>query len=140
MKYLGLDLGTSTCGTAITDKTNTLVIPYKLIKFKTNNYNKALNEVINIVKTLNIDIVVLGFPKNMDNTLGDSAKRSLNFKKMLEDECIHVELQDERRSTIEAINIMKSNGIKRINKSEKTDIIAATIILDSYLKRINYGK
>lgn len=140
MKYLGLDLGTSTCGTAITDKTNTLVIPYKLIKFKTNNYNKALNEVINIVKTLNIDIVVLGFPKNMDNTLGDSAKRSLNFKKMLEDEGIHVELQDERRSTIEAINIMKSNGIKRINKSEKTDIIAATIILDSYLKRINYGK
>ena len=140
MKYLGLDLGTSTCGTAITDKTNTLVIPYKLIKFKTNNYNKALNEVINIVKTLNIDIVVLGLPKNMDNTLGDSAKRSLNFKKMLEDEGIRVELQDERRSTIEAINIMKSNGIKRINKSEKTDIIAATIILDSYLKRINYGK
>ena len=140
MRYLGLDLGTTTCGVAITDKTNTIVSGLKLIKFARENYEEALKEVIDIINEKNIDVVVLGLPKNMDNSLGFASERSLNFKKMLEEKHIKVELQDERLTSVEAINIMKNNGMKDINRKGKTDIIAATLILESYLKKVNYGK
>ena len=136
MRYLGLDLGTTTCGVAISDKTNTLVSPLKLIKFAREDYDEALKEVLFIIKEKSIDVVVLGLPK----TMGFAAERSLNFKKRLEEENIKVELQDERLTSVEAINIMKNNGLKQINKKNKTDIISATLILEAYLKKVNYGK
>ena len=153
MRYLGLDLGTTTCGVAISDKTNTLVSPLKFIKFAREDYDEALKEVLLIIKEKSIDVVVLGLPKNMDNTIkiitiskgpankmGFAAERSLNFKKSLEEENIKVELQDERLTSVEALNIMKNNGLKQINKKNKTDIISATLILEAYLKKVNYGK
>lgn len=140
MRYIGLDLGTTTCGVAITDKTNTLVSPLKLIKFAREDYETALKEVLVIIKEKNVDVVVLGLPKNMDNTMGFAADRSLNFKKMLEENNVKVELQDERLTSVEAINIMKNNGLKQISKKGKTDIISATLILESYLKKVSYGK
>ncbi len=140
MRYLGLDLGTTSCGVAITDKTNTLATPYKLIKFAPEKYSDALSEVLKIIQENNIDIVVLGLPKNMDNTLGFAAKRSMLFKQMLEEKSIKVQLQDERLTSVEAINIMKTNGKKNINRQKKTDVIAASLILESYLKKVNYEK
>ncbi len=140
MRYLGLDLGTTTCGVAITDKTNTIVSPVKLIKFAREDYDTALKEVLLIINSKDVGVVVLGLPKNMDNSMGFAAQRSINFKKMLEKENIRVELQDERLTTVEAINIMKNNGLKEINKQGKTDIISATLILNDYLKKVNYGK
>ena len=140
MRYLGLDLGTTTCGVAITDKTNTIVSPVKLIKFAREDYDTALKEVLLIINSKDVGVVVLGLPKNMDNSMGFAAQRSINFKKMLEKENIKVELQDERLTTVEAINIMKNNGLKEINKQGKTDIISATLILNDYLKKVNYGK
>ena len=83
MRYLGLDLGTTTCGVAISDKTNTLVSPLTLIKFKSEDYEDALKKLMDIINEKNITTVVLGLPKNMDNTMGFAAKRSLNFKDML---------------------------------------------------------
>lgn len=140
MRYLGLDLGITSLGVAISDKTNTLVSPLKLIKFKREDYNEALKELMEIIHEYNIKNVVLGLPKNMDNTLGFAAQRSINFKKLLEKEQITVYLEDERLTSIEANNIMKNNGVKRINQQHKTDIIAATLILESYLKRIKNEK
>lgn len=140
MRYLGLDLGTTSLGVAISDKTNTLVSPLTLIKFKREDYNEALNKLLEIIKDKNISKVVLGLPKNMDNSLGFAAQRSLNFKKILERENIEVILEDERLTTVEAINIMKNNGLKRINEQNKTDVLSAVLILESYLKRQNYEK
>lgn len=140
MRYLGLDLGTTSLGVAISDKTNTLVSPLTLIKFKKEDYNDALNKLMEIIKDKNISKVVLGLPKNMDNSLGFAAQRSLNFKKILESENVEVILEDERLTTVEAINIMKNNGLKRINEQNKTDVLSAVLILESYLKRQNYGK
>lgn len=140
MRYLGLDLGTTSLGVAISDKTNTLVSPLTLIKFKKEDYNDALNKLMEIIKDKNISKVVLGLPKNMDNSLGFAAQRSLNFKKILESENVEVILEDERLTTIEAINIMKNNGLKRINEQNKTDVLSAVLILESYLKRQNYEK
>ena len=140
MRYLGLDLGITSLGVAISDKTNTLVSPLTLIKFKKEDYNDALNKLMEIIKDKNISKVVLGLPKNMDNSLGFAAQRSLNFKKMLESENVEVILEDERLTTVEAINIMKNNGLKRINEQNKTDVLSAVLILESYLKRQNYEK
>ena len=140
MRYLGLDLGTTSLGVAISDKTNTLVSPLTLIKFKKEDYNDALNKLMEIIKDKNISKVVLGLPKNMDNSLGFAAQRSLNFKKILESENVEVILEDERLTTVEANNIMKNNGLKRINEQNKTDVLSAVLILESYLKRQNYEK
>lgn len=140
MRYLGLDLGTTSLGVAISDKTNTLVSPLTLIKFKKEDYNDALNKLMEIIKDKNISKVVLGLPKNMDNSLGFAAQRSLNFKKILESENVEVILEDERLTTVEAINIMKNNGLKGINEKNKTDVLSAVLILESYLKRQNYEK
>lgn len=140
MRYLGLDLGTTSLGVAISDKTNTLVSPLTLIKFKKEDYNDVLNKLMEIIKDKNISKVVLGLPKNMDNSLGFAAQRSLNFKKILESENVEVILEDERLTTVEAINIMKNNGLKRINEQNKTDVLSAVLILESYLKRQNYEK
>lgn len=139
-RYIGLDLGTTTLGVSITDKTNTLVSPVKLIKFKRENYDFALNELIKIAEEKKVKDFVLGLPKNMDNSLGFAANRSLNFKTMLEEKDFNVYLEDERLTTVEALNIMKNNGMKNIKEKEKTDILSAVLILETFLKREKYEK
>ncbi len=139
-RYIGLDLGTTSLGVAITDKTNTLVSPLKLIKFKREDYDYALNELIKIAEEKGVTDFVLGLPKNMDNTLGFASQRSLNFKTKLEEKNFNVYLEDERLTTVEALNIMKNNGVKNIKEKEKTDILSAVLILESFLKREKYDK
>jgi len=84
MRYLGLDLGTKTLGISITDKTNTLVTPLKVIRFEFEKYDTIIDEVKNIISEYDIKLVVLGLPKNMDGSIGFAGERSLNFKKLLE--------------------------------------------------------
>lgn len=139
-RYIGLDLGTTTLGVSITDKTNTLVSPVKLIKFKSEDYDFALDELIKIAQEKKVKDFVLGLPKNMDNSLGFAANRSLNFKTMLEEKGFNVYLEDERLTTVEALNIMKNNGMKNIKEKEKTDILSAVLILETFLKREKYEK
>lgn len=139
-RYIGLDLGTTTLGVSITDKTNTLVSPVKLIKFKSEDYDFALDELIKIAQEKKVKDFVLGLPKNMDNSLGFAANRSLNFKTMLEEKGFNVYLEDERLTTVEALNIMKNNGMKNIKEKEKTDILSAILILETFLKREKYEK
>lgn len=139
-RYIGLDLGTTTLGVSITDKTNTLVSPVKLIKFKKEDYDFALDELIKIAEEKKVKDFVLGLPKNMDNSLGFAANRSLNFKTMLEEKDFNVYLEDERLTTVEALNIMKNNGMKNIKEKEKTDILSAVLILETFLKREKYEK
>lgn len=137
---MGLDLGTTTLGVSITDITNTLVSPVKLIKFKSEDYDFALDELIKIAQEKKVKDFVLGLPKNMDNSLGFAANRSLNFKTMLEEKGFNVYLEDERLTTVEALNIMKNNGMKNIKEKEKTDILSAVLILETFLKREKYEK
>ena len=70
MRYLGLDLGTKTLGIAISDQTGTIANSYKTIHFKEDNYDQIFKLLNEIVAKYNIDKIVIGFPKNMDNTLG----------------------------------------------------------------------
>lgn len=136
MRYLGLDLGTASLGLAISDKTNTLATPLKVIKFPKEEYEIALKELESIIKDNNITDLVLGLPKNMDNSLGFAAKRSLDFQEKLKRFNLCVHLYDERLSTVEAMNILKSTGNKRIKEKNIIDAISANIILESFLKGI----
>lgn len=138
MRFLGLDLGVTSLGVAISDKSNTLCSPLKLIRFKREDYTKALDELLDVIEEYDITAVVLGLPKNMDNSLGFAAKRSIFFKELLENKGVKVYLEDERLTTVQALNIMKNNGVKKINKQEKTDVLAAVLILESFLKRKAY--
>ncbi len=135
MRYLGLDLGTKTLGLAISDKTNTLVTPLPVFNFGFEEYDKALEKVIELVNKYEISKVVLGLPKNMDGSVGFAGARSLNFQKMLENKGIKVILEDERLTTKSAIDLVHLNNENVKKTKKKIDSIAASIILESYLKR-----
>ena len=135
MRYLGLDLGTTSLGVAISDKTNTLVSPLTLIKFKSEDDEDALKKLMDIINEKNITTVVLGLPKNMDNTMGFAAKRSLNFKDMLGKEGIKVILEDERLTTKIAENMLIDFDLSRKKRKKVIDGVSAVIILQSYLDR-----
>ena len=134
MKYLAMDLGTKRLGLAISTS-GVLTTPYKLISFKT--YEEARDEVIKIIEKEKITCLVLGLPKNMDNSMGFASERSLNFKKLLEEKCsLPVNLVDERLSTVEAESILIENNYSRKKRKNVIDELSACIILDTYLRKV----
>lgn len=135
MRYLGMDLGTKTLGLAISDKDGIIASPYKLIKY--TDINKLGNEVLEIIKKENIDELVLGLPKNMNNTLGFAADRSIKFKEVLTNLTDKpINFIDERLSTVEAENILINADVSRKKRKEVIDEMAACIILDTYIRRL----
>lgn len=134
MKCLGMDLGTKTLGLAISDKQGIIASPYKLIRFKA--IEDAVKEVLDITQKEKIEVLVLGLPKNMNNTLGFASERSLNFKKLLEENTnLKIELIDERLSTVEAERVLIEENMSRKKRKDYIDCAAAAIILDTYLRR-----
>ena len=141
MRILALDLGTKTLGLAISDKTNTLSSPLKVLRYNEGDFDYLIKELDNIVKEYNVDRFVLGLPKNMDNSLGFASQRSLDFKKVLDDNFnIDTVLVDERLSTVEAENILIQSDMRRKKRKEVIDSAAAMIILDTYLRRLQNGE
>jgi len=138
MRYLGLDLGTKTLGISMTDKTNTLVSPYKVLRFASEDYESVIFELENIIKEYNISKVILGLPRNMDGTIGFAGERSLRFKELLNTRGINVELVDERLTTVMAEGIVHKNNDNVKNTKKKIDSIAASLILESYLKGLKW--
>ena len=135
MRYLGLDLGSRTLGVAVSDKMGIIASNYTVIRHN-EEYDRLLDEVKRLVDELNIDKVVLGFPKNMNNTIGPKGELSLDFKKKLE--CvltIPVVLQDERLTTKSAHDILIEGNVSRKNRKKVVDSMAASIILQSYLDK-----
>lgn len=136
-RVLGLDLGTKTLGLAISDITKTIATTYNTIRFNSEEYDALLPELKEIIDKENIVLLVLGFPKNMNNTIGPRGEATLEFKKKLEDYLnIEVVMQDERLSTVSAINVMLEADISRKKRKEKVDSVAANIILQTYLDRM----
>lgn len=135
MKYLGLDLGSRTLGVAISDITHTIATSYIVIRHN-EEYDRLLSDVEKIVRDENIEKIVLGFPKNMNNTIGPKGELSLEFKKKLEEKLnIEVILQDERLTTKEAESVLIKNNTRRNKRRKVIDKLAATIILQSYLDK-----
>lgn len=134
MRILGLDLGTKTLGIAITDKLGLIANPLKTLRY--NDYSFLTKELENIINEYKVDLIVLGYPKNMNNTIGPAAERSIEFKTLIENELnIEVKLVDERLSTSEAERVLIDNDTSRKDRKKVIDTVAATIILESYLNR-----
>ena len=85
MRYLGLDLGTKTLGVSLSDRLGLIASTYKTIRFNENDYESALKELKEIISEFKVEKIVLGLPKNMNNSLGFASERSMNFKKMIEE-------------------------------------------------------
>ena len=135
MRYLGMDLGTKTLGLATSDRLGIIASPFKLLRY--TDINNLVLDVLKVIEEEKIDALVLGLPKNMDNSLGYAAERSLNFKKLLEEKCnLPLYLVDERLSTVEAENMLINNNVSRKKRKEKIDGVSASIILDTYLKKV----
>jgi len=131
MRYLGLDLGTRTLGLAISN--GLIASSYKTIRYEDiENLNIELEKEI---KENSIDCLVLGLPKNMNNTIGPRALETIEFKERLEKLNYKVELQDERLSTVSAHNYMIEADMSRKKRKAKVDALAATIILQTYLDK-----
>ncbi len=136
MRYLGLDLGTKTLGVALSDATKTISSPVKIIRFEEGEWDKTIPELKELINEFNVEKIILGFPKNMNNTVGESGERTLVFKEVLEREFnIPVIMQDERLTTVEATNYMLGADISRKKRKEKIDSLAANIILQTYLDK-----
>ncbi|MBR1416272.1 MAG: Holliday junction resolvase RuvX [Bacilli bacterium] len=141
MRVLALDLGTKTLGLAISDRTNTLASPLTTLRYSDENYELLLNELDKIISEYNVDTLVLGLPKNMDNSLGFASQRSLNFKKLLDDRFnLNIVLVDERLSTVEAENILINSDMRREKRKKIIDSAAAMIILENYLGSVKNEK
>lgn len=139
MRTLGMDLGTKTLGLALSDKLGIIANPYKTLRY--NDIDELVSEVTSLIDELKVEDLVLGYPKNMNNTLGEAVERTLTFKEKLEASINKtVNLVDERLSTIEAERALIGADMSRKNRKEVIDSVAASIILDTYLKRIGSGR
>lgn len=136
MRYIGLDLGTKTLGISISDETKTIASPLKTLRFSENNNDEILNELEEIVKDFNVEKIVLGLPKNMNNTIGERALVTMEFQKKISDLLnIPVILQDERLSTVSAHNYLLEANVSRKRRKGVVDKMAANIILQTYLDK-----
>lgn len=134
MRYLGLDLGKKTLGLAISDRTGLIASFYKSIRYE--DENKLISELKDIIEREKIDILVLGLPKNMDNSEGFRAIETLEFKEKLEKEIDkNIVLQDERLSTRVAENVLIDADLSRKKRKKVIDGVSAVVILQTYLDR-----
>lgn len=134
MRVIGLDLGTKTLGISSSDINQIIASAYKTINFRQDDYTYAIRELRKEILELNPEKIVLGYPKNMDGSIGFQAQKTLEFKERLEKEIgLEVILIDERLTTKMAHSLMITADLSRKKRKTKVDKIAATLILQSYL-------
>ena len=142
MRVMGLDYGSKTVGVAISDPLGITAQGIETIHRKAENkLRQTLARIEELVKEYEVDKLVLGFPKHMNNTIGDRAEKSLELKAMLERRTgLPVVMWDERLTTVEADRTMMETGIRRENRKEYVDMIAAVFILQGYLDYLSHQK
>ena len=136
MIYLGLDLGSKTLGISISDRTNTIASVYTTIYFKEDDYDSLFPIIKDIIDKEGITAIILGFPKNMNNTIGKRAEITLEFRDKLKSIIgIDVYLMDERLTSVISNNVLISADISRKKRKKKVDGMASVLILQSYLDK-----
>lgn len=135
MRILGLDFGSKTVGVAVSDELLITAQGVEIIRRKSpSKLRQTLARVDELVGEYGVERIVLGYPKNMNNTEGDRCEKTKEFKEFLEKRCnLPVILWDERLTTVAADNSMMEMGIRRENRKEYVDEIAAIFILQGYL-------
>ena len=139
MRILGLDYGSRTVGVAISDAMGWTAQSLETITRKEENkLRKTLARIEALVQEYQVEKIVLGYPKHMNNEQGDRCAKTESFKEMLERRTgLPVIFQDERMSTVSAERILMEGGVRRENRKEYIDKMAAAFILQTYLDRIS---
>ena len=140
MRIMGLDYGSKTVGVAVSDPLGLTAQGIEIVRRKSENkLRQTLARIEEIAKEYGVEKIVLGFPKHMNNDIGERAEKSLEFKEMLERRTgLPVVMWDERLTTVEADRTMMETGIRRENRKEYVDMIAAVFILQGYLDYLSH--
>ncbi|MEE1319403.1 MAG: Holliday junction resolvase RuvX [Ruminococcus sp.] len=134
MIIMSVDLGKARTGIAVCDKTEFLASPYTVIFEKSPN--KLPEKVAQAVRDTKAELVVVGLPKNMDGSEGESAQNARNFAKTIEEMTgVKTVMQDERGTTITAHNFLNTTNTRGKKRKNVVDEVAATIILQDYLDK-----
>ena len=135
MRYLGLDLGTKTLGISISDRTGMIATSLKTIKHDMD-FDLLIEEIIKLINEYKVEKIVLGFPKNMNNSVGEKGEMIISFKDLLSTKVnTPIVLEDERLTTRIAQSILISADVSRKKRKKVIDKMAANVILQSYLDK-----
>ena len=139
MRIMGLDYGAATVGVAISDALLLTAQGIETIRREQElQLRKTYRRIEELVKEYEVDRIVVGYPKHLNNTLGERAKKAEEFSQALERRTgLTVVLQDERLTTVEAHRVLDAGGAGLEKKKEVVDKLAAVLILQSYLDRMN---
>ena len=135
MRIMGLDFGSKTVGVAVSDPLGITAQGVEIVRRKSpNKLRQTLARIDELVREYDVEELVLGYPKNMNGTEGDRCEKTKEFKELLEKRTgLPVALWDERLTTVAADRAMMETGIRRENRKEYVDEIAAIFILQGYL-------
>ena len=142
MRILGLDFGSKTVGVAVSDELLLTAQGLEIVRRQSpGKLRQTLARIEEIIKEYHVEKIVLGYPKNMNNTEGDRCEKTKEFQAMLERRTgLEVVLWDERLTTVAADRTMMESGIRREHRKEYVDEIAAIFILQGYLDYLSMHK
>lgn len=137
-----MDYGSVTVGVAISDALQLTAQGIETISRKEENkLRRTLARIEELIAEYEVQKIVIGMPKNMNNTVGERVQKTLEFKEKLERRIgLPVELWDERLTTVAAEQILMESGVRREDRKQYVDKIAASLILQGYLDRMSMEK
>ena len=141
MRILGLDYGSNTVGVAVSDPLGLTAQGVETIWRKDENkLRQTLARIEQLIAEYKVERIVLGYPKNMNNTIGERALKSLEFKEKLERRTgLPVVMRDERLTTMEAERALIETGVRREKRKQHLDEMAAVLILQGYMDSLENG-
>ena len=134
MRSIALDVGTKTVGVAISDLSGFLASPLVTLRFESEDYDHALDQIEALLKEYPVNAIILGYPKHMNGSIGDGGRRSEFFKEEIEKFInIPVILWDERLTTVSAHKSLMQNNMRNEKRKKVIDQVAAVTMLQEYL-------
>ncbi|MCD7843440.1 MAG: Holliday junction resolvase RuvX [Clostridiales bacterium] len=132
MRVMAIDYGDARTGVAVSDPTG-LLAGYTTV-ISSRKQEVVVEQLLNLVSEHQVDELVLGYPKNMNDTLGERAAKSEALAAILRERtCLPLTLWDERLTTVDAHRILSENGRRGKKRKQTVDAVAATLILEGYL-------
>ena len=142
MRVLGLDYGSKTVGVAVSDPLGLTAQGVETVwRKQENKLRRTCARIEELIKEYQVEKIVLGFPKHMNNDIGERAEKALEFGEMLKRRTgIEIVMWDERLTTVEAERTLMESGVRRENRKQYVDQIAAVFILQGYLDSLGMQK
>lgn len=134
MRSIALDVGTKTVGVAISDLSGFLASPLITLRFESEDYDHALDQIEALLKEYPVNAIILGYPKHMNGSIGDGGRRSEFFKEEIEKfTSVPVILWDERLTTVSAHKSLMQSNMRNERRKKVVDQVAAVTMLQEYL-------